>query len=131
MFVHPDNAGPWLISYRICFRDSTGHPLTLVGAKRMTGKLWHLWSETTTVEDVCLLDGEGAQVASGTQLELSPYQFSNTLAALARDTVWLPWLLPGRLASGRYLWFFGSELWRLYRPRVRGRSPVGEESSAS
>ena len=85
--------------------------------------------ETTTVEDVRLLDGQ-TELASGT-LKLSPFQFLKTLAALGRDTVWLPWLLPGRLASGRYLWFFGSELWRLYRPRLRGRTPVGEESSAS
>ena len=130
IFVPSGTDGVSLISYRICFRDSTGHPLTLIGAKRMTGTLWHLWRETTTVENVRLLDDGPEPLASGT-LKLSPFGFLTTTGGLVWNTVWLPWLLPGRLASGRYLRFFGSQLWRLYRPRLRGRTPVGEDLSAS
>jgi hypothetical protein len=130
IFVPSGDDGVWLISYRIAFRDGAGNPLTLVGAKRLTGDLWHLWREATTVEDVRLLDGGPEPLASGT-LKLSFFAYFKTTARLVWNTVWLPWLLPGRLASGRYLRFFGSELWRLYHPRLRGRTRMGEDVSAS
>jgi predicted acylesterase/phospholipase RssA len=134
--------GVWLIAYHICFRDSSGHPLTLIGSKRMTGRLTHVWHETTSLDDVRLLagalapgsepiDGQVSEPLASGKLRLTPYAFLKTTGGLVRDTVWLPWLLPGRLAAGRYLSFFESQLWRLYGPHHRERTPVGGAGRAS
>jgi cholesterol oxidase len=106
--------------YRLFFRDSVGHPVTLVGEKRVGAPGYRIWSDTTTLY-VRILSGhvdaggdsaEAELLAAGT-LHLHPFAFAyqlTTFRASGRSRA----IRIGAIA--RFDALFLRQLWRAYGP---------------
>ena len=123
LLVESDDDAGKRMRYRVFIRDGVGHPVTLVGEKRVGAGGFRLWSDTTTLY-VRLLsghiesgdDGGAEQIASGI-LRLHPIAFAHQLTTFRATGA------HGLTASGRS---------RATLPSSRGRSggPTFPESFA-
>lgn len=117
-----------LMRYRLFFRDGVGHPVTLVGEKRVGPPGLRLWSDTTTLYVRALrgrvetgAEGGAEPVASGI-VRLRPLDFARqltTFRATGRSRA-------ARLGTiARFDALFARRLWAAYGPptirRVFGR----------
>lgn len=120
-----DGPGSKRMLYRLFFRDSVGHPLTLSGFKTVRGiSGGHVWRDTSTLYIRVLRghvgeeDEPGAETVASGILRLRPWDFARQLATFrARDCD-----LAGKVAAiGRFDALFVGQLWQVYgSPLVRG-----------
>lgn len=125
-----DGAGPKRMLYRIFVRDGVGHPVTLVGEKRVGPPGLRVWSDTTTLF-TRLLRGHverggdaAAEVVAAGVVRLRPLAFLRQLATFragGRSTA-------ARVgAIARFDALFARRLWLAYGPptirRIARRRP--------
>lgn len=120
-----------LMRYRLFFRDGVGHPVTLVGEKRVGPPGLRVWSDTTTLYVRALRGRVAAGTDDGAELvalgivRLRPRDFARqltTFRATGRSRF-------GRLGTiARFDALFGRRLWGAYGPpivrRLRAVLPV-------
>lgn len=109
--------------YRLFFRDTAGHKLTLAGIKHIRDDPGAgVWSDTTTLY-VRLLEGHAAEgvdaaVVGAGILRISPLAFARQLTTFSGSG---PGPLGGLRAVLRFGWAFAGDLVTVYRTRaVRG-----------
>jgi hypothetical protein len=112
-----------LMLYRLWFRDSVGHPLTLAGFKSLPGgAATRVWRDTTVLF-VRVLSGHGESAAEVVASGIIRVRLADFLGTLASFRGRADTLRAKVEAIARYGAFFTEQLWRLYAPRVGSKRP--------
>jgi hypothetical protein len=122
-FVANHDPRQTLMLYRLWFRDSVGHPLTLAGFKSLPGgAATRVWRDTTVLF-VRVLSGHGESpvevVASGI-IRVRAADFLATLASFRGRADTFP---DQAKAIARYGAFFAGQVWPLYAPKFGSKRP--------
>lgn len=110
--------------YRLWFTDAAGHPLTLRAHKTVTDDPGvDAWADTTTLYTQLLIghvaaDDDDATVTAAGVLRIRPLDFARQLTTFRTKGRSLRARGSGMATFGG---FFMGQLWRTYRPRLRGR----------
>jgi hypothetical protein len=126
LFVDDEDPATKRMLYRLFFRDSVGHPVTLSGYKVVRNDpSADVWPDTTTLYTRVLqghvseADENGAQVVASGIIRISPLDFLKQLTTFRAGG---PSPISRAAALGRFGALFLGQLWQVYGRRAMRRA---------